>query len=148
MKAAKILLRIASILMFTHLIGHSIGQNGWKNATDPVQKEVGRQMMGPKFPFMGVSRSMGDYFDGYGYITSAALLLFIVLLWIASSAVSLAAAFLTRVVLTLAFGLLAISIVEFIYFFPFAAGTTLLASLLVFMSWYRLSALPGSPLSR
>jgi hypothetical protein len=141
MKAAKILLRIASILMLTHLIGHSLGQNGWKNATDPVQKEVGRQMMGPKFPFMGVSRSMGDYFDGYGYSASVSMLLFIVLLWIASCAVSLAADLLTRLVLTLALGLLAISIVEYVYFFPFAAGTTLLASLLVFMSWYRLGAI-------
>jgi hypothetical protein len=139
MKTAKILLRVASILMLTHLIGHSFGQNGWKSATDPVLKEVGRQMMGPKFPFMGVSRSMGDYFDGYGYMASVSLVLFVVLLWLASRATNLANDFLIKMVLTLALGLLAISVLEFIYFFPFAGSITLLASVLAFTSCYKIS---------
>jgi hypothetical protein len=134
----KILLRISSILMLIHLVGHTFGQNGWKKTTDPVLKEVGKQMMGPKFPFMGVFRSMGDYFDGYGYTASVNMLLFVVILWLASYAISPGNSFLNNVVLTLAFGLLLVSIIEFKYFFPFAAGITLLASVLVFISWYLL----------
>jgi hypothetical protein len=134
----KILLRISSILMLIHLIGHTFGQNGWKKTTDPVLKEVGKQMMGPKFPFMGVFRSMGDYFDGYGYTASVNMLLFVIILWLASYAISPGNDFLNYVVLTLAFGLLLVSIIEFKYFFPFAAGITLLASVLVFISWYLL----------
>jgi hypothetical protein len=76
----KILLRIASILMLTHLIGHSFGRNGWKKTKDPILKEVGKHMMGPKFPNMGVFRSMGDYFDGYGYAASVSMCLFVIVL--------------------------------------------------------------------
>jgi len=136
---AKILLRIASIVMATHLIGHSFGQNGWKKTNDPVLKEVGKQMMGPKFPNMGVFRSMGDYFDGYGYTGSVSMLLFVVILWLASSAILPENYFLNNTILTLAFAFLAISVIEFKYFFPLAAATTLLAALLVFISWYMLT---------
>lgn len=141
--AAKILLRIASVLMLVHLVGHSLGQNGWKNSPDATMKEVARWMTGPKFPFMGVTRSMGDYFDGYGYNASVSMVIFIVLLWLASNFVAAADGFLKGSLLTLGITLSGISVIEFIYFFPFAGTITLIAALLVFVSWYLLIARAG-----
>jgi len=135
----KILLRIASIIMLSHLIGHSFGQNRWKIDKNPVIKDVAQKMMGPKFLNMGVFRNMGDYFDGYGYSATISMSLFVVVLWLASCAITPANIFLNNVLLTLGIAFLALSIVEFRYFFPFAAITTLLADLFVFISWYMLT---------
>jgi hypothetical protein len=131
----KILLRIASLLMLTHLIGHSLGQNGWKTNDDPVMRKVAQWMTGPRFPFMGVSRSMGDYFDGYGYTASITLATLALLLWLMSSKVVKQGVVVRNEVLVLALALLAFSGIEFLYFFPFAAIISCLAATLTLVSW-------------
>jgi hypothetical protein len=141
----KILLRIASLLMLTHLIGHSFGQNGWKKSGDPVMREVAHWMTGPRFPFMGVSRSMGDYFDGYGYIASVSLAMFAVLLWLVSSKVSTAGRVLQSEILVVGIALLCLSGIEFLYFFPFAAIISLLAAVLTFVGWGMIKMPAGHP---
>jgi hypothetical protein len=139
----KILLRIASMLMLTHLIGHSIGQNGWKRNDDPVMRQVAQWMTGPRFPFMGVTRSMGDYFDGYGYIASVTMVIFVVLLWLASSKVAAHGRAVRGEILVLAIALLAISGIEFLYFFPFAAIITSLSAVLTIVGWSLLNVARG-----
>jgi hypothetical protein len=141
----KILLRIASLLMLFHLIGHSFGQNGWKKNTDPVMREVAHWMTGPKFPVMGVSRSMGDIFDGYGYIASISLALFAVLLWLASSKVMANGRAVQQEILVLGIALAGLSGIEFHYFFPFAAIISLVAGLLTLVSWGMISVPTGKP---
>jgi len=131
----KILLRIASLLMLFHLVGHSFGQNGWKKNNDPVMREVAHWMTAPKFPFMGVSRSMGDYFDGYGYTASVSLALFAVLLWLASSKTVAGDRSSQNEVLVLGAAILCLSGIEFLYFFPFAAIISLIAALLTLVGW-------------
>ena len=84
MKRTKILLRTAATLMLLHLVGHTIGHSGWKTSSDPKQMEIIRLMTGPKFPFMGVNRSMGEYFNGYGYGVSIGMIAFILMLWFIS----------------------------------------------------------------
>jgi hypothetical protein len=76
----KIILRISAALMFIHAIGHTFGHAGWKKSPDPQKMEIIHQMTDHKFPFMGEPRSMGEYFDGYGYIVSVFILLIGVLL--------------------------------------------------------------------
>jgi hypothetical protein len=136
MKTSKNLLRIAAILMFIHLVGHTIGHSGWKKSTDPVQKEVIRQMTGPKFPFMGKSHSMGDYFDGYGYAGSVGMLLFVLVLWFVSGELYASPGLAKKLMLSAAICLLASGIDELIFFFPFAAYTTLLAFALTLTAFF------------
>ena len=131
----KILLRIASLLMLFHLVGHSFGQNGWKKNNDPVMRDVAHWMTAPKFPFMGVSRSMGDYFDGYGYTASILLAAFAVLLWLASSKAVAGDRSSQNEVLVLGAAILCLSGIEFLYFFPFAAIISLVAALLTLAGW-------------
>jgi len=121
--------------MLTHLIGHSIGQNGWKKNDDPVMRQVAHWMTGPRFPFMGVSRTMGDYFDGYGYTASITLATLALLLWLASSKVATQGQVVRSEILILALALLAFSAIEFLYFFPFAAIISCLAAVLTLISW-------------
>ena len=141
----KVLLRIASLLMLFHLVGHSFGQNGWKKNNDPVMREVAHWMTAPKFPFMGVSRSMGDYFDGYGYTASVSLALFAVLLWLASVKVVTQGRAMEKEVFVLAIALLSFSGIEFLYFFPFAAIISLVAGLLTLVSGGMIRVPRGKP---
>lgn len=130
----KLLLRLAALCILIHLIGHFFGHFSWKETPDPVKQEVIRQMTGPRFEFMGVMRSMGDYFEGYG------LILFVV--YAMSIALILAAARyadsnhdIARNVLTpIGIGYLAMGTIELMYFFPFAASISLAAGALVILA--------------
>jgi len=128
----KILLRIASVLMFIHCVLHTIGFDSWKG--DPDKQGVYDAMNGPKFPFMGVHRNMLEFYDGFGYASTIALLLIAVSLWIISS--ELAAGSLARkMTLTLAVILVLWGADEIIFFFPFAAGISLVSALCTFWAY-------------
>jgi uncharacterized membrane protein YedE/YeeE len=132
----KLLLRIAAVLILIHLIGHSIGHSSWKKNTDPAKIPVIRLMTGPKFPFMGVNRSMGDYFDGYGYIASVTLALLVVLLWLSSNHTADRNPFVHQTILILGLILVAIGLLEFTFFFPFAACISSLSGILAISAWF------------
>jgi len=123
----KLLLRIAAILIFVHAVLHTIGFSGWKDATDPVQKGVIDQMTGHKFPFMGAVHSLGDYYQGFGYGCSIALLLIAVVLWLVSNDLSSNSNLAKKVVLVISYALLLWGIDEYIFFFPFATCITFAA---------------------
>jgi hypothetical protein len=135
---ARLLLRITAILIFIHALLHTFGHSGWAKATDAAQQRVITEMTGPKFPFMGVMRSMGNYFDGYGYATTVFLLLVAVVSWIVSGELAGSPSLSKKIVFCLSQSLLAMGILEIIYFFPFAAGITLLATACSFSSWFLL----------
>jgi hypothetical protein len=134
----KLLLRIAAILIAIHGVGHTIGHSGWKNAPDPVERQVIGQMTGHKFPFMGAIHSLGDYFEGYGYACSIALLLIAILLWITAGELQANKTLAGKVILTISLGLVIWAVDEVIYFFPFAAAPTFLASLCGLLAYYSL----------
>ena len=123
----KILLRIAAFLMLLHAVGHTFGHSGWKKATDAAKQEVISKMTDQKFPFMGSKRSMGEFYDGYGYACTLALLLIAYLLWITSTAQTLIS---KKVILAVSICLFLWGGVELIYFFPAAAAFSLVSAVL------------------
>jgi hypothetical protein len=127
MNRTKLLLRIAAGLMLIHLVGHSIGHSGWKKSNNPLLQEVISQMTGPKFPFMGVTRSMGEYFDGYGYAVSIGMIIFILILWSISGELETSPRLAKKAMLAIGVCLFAWGIDEVIFFFPFAAANSLIA---------------------
>jgi hypothetical protein len=136
---AKYSLRAASVIMFLHDIGHTFGAMTWKHTIDPDKQEVVRQMTIKKFSFMGAVRSMGEFYDGYGFAATLALLLIAIILWIISSAEEGNNTMKMRIIITLSIILLAWGIDELIFFFPFAASFSLLACLLCFYSYFQLN---------
>lgn len=134
----KILLRIASGLLIFHLVAHTLGHSGWKRADQPLKQEIINKMIGHEFPFMGADRSMGDYYEGYGYVSTVALAFMAAVLWIISGAANTNKELSYKILLSLSFALLFWSGIEFIYFFPFAASITLVACLLTFASGIQL----------
>ena len=122
------------MLILFHAIGHTFGHLTWKQSPDLTKQEVIKQMTENKFPFMGTVRSMTEYYDGFGFIVTIALLMTAVLLWFASNATAQSADLARKFVLSLSIALLAISILELMYFFPFAAAFSVIASALGFYS--------------
>jgi hypothetical protein len=131
---AKIILRAAAIIIFLHGIGHTMAVLTWKDDPDPKKMEVVRQMTENKFPFMGTSRSMGEYFEGFGIHGTLSLLLITLILWYASDVKEPNKNLNKKIILTVSIILLVWGIIELIYFFPFAASFSLISSLLGFYS--------------
>ena len=132
----KILLRIAAILIFIHAILHTYGFNTWKEAPDPVYKGIVDGMTGHTFPFMGAVRSLGNFYEGFGWAGSIALFLIAVILWLVSGETDRSANLSKKITYTLGIALVAWGIDELIYFFPFAASITLTAAILTLLSGF------------
>lgn len=130
----KLLLRLSSGTMIFHLVGHTLGHAGWKHPAEPVQQEVVRQMQENRFLFMGSIRSLGEYYDGYGYACSVALAFFALILWLSSDAANENKVLTTKMVGGTTVCLFAWSVNEFIFFFPFAALITALAGTLALVA--------------
>jgi len=116
------------------MAGHTIGHSSWKATSDPVKQEVINQMVGHQFPFMGATRSLGEFYDGYGWFAAIALLASGVLLWIVSDSAAESPVFSRRILIVLCLFLFAVGIEELIYFFAFAASFSLLAAVLTGLS--------------
>jgi len=135
----KLLLRIAAVLILIHAVLHTIGFSSWKTDPDPARHQVIQLMNGQKLPFMGTSRNMGEYYDGFGYASSIALILICLLLWFTSGELLSNTSLAKKVILILSFGLLLWGVDELIYFFPFAATISLIASVCSFSALLRLN---------
>lgn len=123
----KILLRVAAILMLLHTLGHTMGALGWKNAPNDAIRGVISGMQKNHFVFMGRSASLADFYEGYGLSMIGVLLLVSITLWLLSGDSNNP---LSRKLQPLfALFLLCLAIIEYVYFFPFAAAFTLLAGL-------------------
>jgi len=129
----KLLLRIAAVLMFVHCVLHTIGFGSWK--TDPDKQNVIKAMDGPRFPFMGSSRNIADFYDGFGYASTIAMLLMVASLWIVSGELS-SKSLAKKMILALAVILILWGGDEIIYFFPLAAGMSWLSGLCAFWAYF------------
>jgi len=119
----KLLLRIAAILMFLHAIGHTLGALSWKDAPNAAIAQVIKEMETNHFVFMGRSTDIATFYEGYGYIMIVVFLFVSVLLWQLSSGDNRKSIFLVAAFL-IVFG-----VIEYIFFFPFAAAFSLLAGI-------------------
>lgn len=130
----KLLLRLAAGCILFHIAGHLMGHSTWREGNDPVRQEVIRQMTEYKFPFMGVSRSMGDYFEGYSWNMTFTLIMILLILWITSSSATALPSLSVKILVPVLLCLLAFAIADYIYFFPLVAITCLMAAVLIGIS--------------
>lgn len=124
--SSKLLIRIAAALMLLHTIGHCMGVFG---KLDPSTVPVMNAMKSQSFPFMGRSCTLADFYNGYGFTMIFVLVLVSALLWILSAEAQKSKAAVLQLRLIAGF-ILVMAVIEYIYFFPFAAGISLLASIL------------------
>ncbi len=139
---AKLILRLAAVVMFIHLLGHMIGATTWKDNPDALVQGVVKGMEEHKFMFMGATQTLAGHHDGYGLAGALALLFFAIILWIVSSADAQTKGMSSKIILVISAILLLWGIDELIYFFPFAAVFSITSSMLGFYSLTLLKKLP------
>jgi hypothetical protein len=123
----KLLLRIASVIMLLHTVGHTFGALGWKNAPNAAVASVIAGMEREHFNFMGRSSTIAGFYEGYGVINIFVLLLLSILLWLLSGQAANPAARSMSVLLGIF--MVIMSVCEYIYFFPLAAIMSLIAGI-------------------
>jgi hypothetical protein len=130
----KLSLRIAAILMLLHTAGHTVGALTWKNAPNASVAAVVTGMENEHFDFMRRSLTLASFFSGYAYSMIGVLLLVSILLWILSTEPN------KRLIAVLGIFLLFLAVIEFVYFFPFAAVFSLLAGISTLFAYQKLTA--------
>lgn len=137
---SKLLLRIAAIIVLLHALGHTVGFSNWQKPGGTVPEEVIQKMQDTHFPVQGRDTTMANSFSGFGYTTSVFLALIVCLLWLLSSRGDK-----NQSVLLTAIGsaLALLALDEFIFFFPAVAVLSLAASVLVFVSSYKMGKTAG-----
>ena len=131
---AKILLRIAAALILVHLLGHGVGHSAWDKPEDPKMQEVVSAMKGYSAEFMGATKSMADYYNGYSLIIFGLYAMTILILWFASGFINEHRTIAAKILYPVAIAYLAFGVIEYISFFPFAASMSFFAGLLTLLS--------------
>jgi hypothetical protein len=135
----KLLLRIAVAFVMIHLLGHFLGHFTWKDSEGDVEREaVVRSMTDHKFEFMGAARSFGEYYEGYSALLLIEYLILILVLWAVSGFAEHQPQTARKIIAPVSLGLIAFGILEFVYFFPFAASMSTLAGIVAFLSMIKL----------
>jgi hypothetical protein len=132
----ELLLRIASVVMFLHLVGHIFGHLTWRKTKDTAKQDVIDRMSQHTFPLMGAQRSLSQLYDGYGYAAALTLLFASVLLWVLSRQVLTSAGAVRELTGLISVFLFAWGIDELLFFFPFAAAFSLLAAVLSAIAFF------------
>jgi hypothetical protein len=130
---AKIFLRIACVLILIHLLGHSLGHLQWDKPKDPKMKEVVDMMKSHRSEFMGASKSIANYYEGYSIILFFVFGMTIMILWSVSTFIESNKAIAVKILYPIAITYLAFGVVEYLYFFLFAASISFLAGVCVFL---------------
>lgn len=134
----KLLLRIASVVILVHVLGHMMGHSGWKTPKDPGQQAVVKQMLEYKAPFMGAVHSMGDYYEGFSLCLTAVLLMMALIVWALSGEAAEYPSIASKALIPVACCLIAFALIEFVYFFAFAASISLVAGTLTALASFKL----------
>lgn len=123
-------------MILIHLLGHAVGHMTWDQPEDPRMQEVVNAMVGYKTEFMGATRSMGDYFNGYSLIMFFVYAMSISILWYASDFPDNQKSITQKILYPLGIAYVAFGVIEFYNFFPFAAIMSLGAGLVILISLY------------
>ena len=114
-----VLLRISAVISLLFAIGHSLG--GMKRWSPMGENDVLKAMETVRFDTMGVNRSYLDFFLGFGWSLSVAMLLQSVLLWQLASLARSDAAQVRPMIAAFALATLAGGVIAWLFIFPLPA---------------------------
>src|SRR5262249_46047257 len=119
-----LLLRLASVILLVFTAGHTLG--GLRKWSPMGDNDVLRAMTAVRFDTMGANRSYADFFMGFGWSISVAMLLQTVLLWQLASLALSEPARVRPMIAVFALATLATGVIAWRFIFPvpalFSAG--------------------------
>ncbi len=127
---SKTLTRIAFGSIVFHLVGHTVGHFTWKNTDDIVAADIIRSMDEHQFEFMGKSQTLGGHHEGYSLLFGVTMIMFAAMTWMIARKIESTPS-LKPVLFVIGVTLAVFGVVELIYFFPLAGGSSLLAGVLL-----------------
>ena len=131
----KLLLRLASVVMLLHTIGHTMGAITWDEAPNKALANVIQGMKSEYFDFFGRQVSLGMFFQGYGYSMICVLLLIVIILLLCANHIADA---MTQKLLPFLVAFLSLfAVIEWIWFFPMPAAMSSVAALLTFLGYFK-----------
>jgi hypothetical protein len=130
-----LLLRIASVISLLFTAGHSLG--GLKKWSPTGDNPALSAMTGVRFETMGVSRSYLDFYMGFGWSISVAMLMQTVLLWQMASLARTDVKHVRPMIAVIALATLASGVIAWRFIFPIPAlfsGALLIALVAAFVA--------------
>jgi len=131
----KLLLRIAAIAMFLHTIGHTLAAITWDQPPTPQVGTVLTAMKDNHFEFFATDVSLAKFYQGFGYSMVFVLVFITILLWLSAGYTD--NIFVRRLLPVVTTLLVALAIIEWLYFFAIPAGTTSLAAILCLVAYLK-----------
>ena len=132
---AKLLLRIAAVVMLFHGVGHTVGVATWESPDGDVYRQIPQvvsAMQDTEFSFMGKDgATMAGFYSGFGYCGTIFLVFVALLLWILAGWKDKSV---TPILWITGLAIVALAVLEIIYFFPMAVAFCLISAALVFTS--------------
>ena len=136
--SSKILLRIAALLLLLHGIGYTFGVATWKDTNGDIAKqipEVVRLMQSENVNFKGIDSTMARFYDGFGYCGTIFLFFLAILLWILACRKDKSV---IKILWVTCGAIVALAMLEMIYFFPMAWMFCLISTALIVVSIFQI----------
>ena len=111
----------------------------WDDESGPLIGVI-KEMKSHSAEFMGATKSMADYYYGYSLILIVFLGMSIGLLWILSNHTGTSQKLVKEILLTIGLVYVIFGVIEFLYFFPFAAIISMLAGIFAIFSTSKLNS--------
>jgi len=134
MKKSKILLYLSSLLILVHFVDHFIGHLSWKTPKDANIQNVVNAMIESKTSYMGVHRSLADFYHGYSLLLFVIYILSIWIFIVSANSHRRDIKIVKTILFPFGIAYIVFGIIEFRQFFPLAASLSFLAGLLILLS--------------
>lgn len=139
----RILLRITVVLTLFYAFGHVMGHLTRKETSDPVNKEVIRQMEQNKFSVNGSMRSWDDFYEALSLDSALVLLVFAVIFWMLSGMVEKYPRVVYDLLWPILICLIGFSITNFLYVFMIPTATSLITCIVIITALIQLRKHPA-----
>jgi len=137
-----LILKIASVIGLLFCIGHSMGYP-WLPAENTVATRIAADIRATSFSFAGQSRTLWNFYIGFGIIISVLLLLKAVLLWMVSLQVRQFGKSVQPMLVALLLAYLANALLSWTYFFMLPALFSIVISVLILCSIIKIRGMKG-----
>lgn len=139
----KILLRITVFVTLFYAFGHIMGHLTRKQTTDPVDKEVIRQMEQYKFNVNGSMRSWDNFYEALSLDSALVLVVFTIMFWILSGIVEKHPGVVYNLLWPILICFIGFTITHFLYVFMIPTVMSLITCILIITTMIQIRRHPG-----
>jgi hypothetical protein len=144
----KILLRITVFVTLFYAFGHVMGHLTRKQTTDPVNKEVIRQMEQYKFNVNGAMRSWDNFYEALSLDSALVLVVFAIIFWMLSGMVEKYPSVVYNLLWPILLCFIGFTITHYLYVFMIPTVTSLITCIAIIATMIQLRRHPEYALKR